>query len=80
MEIMKKYLPIRIFSIRLGYGWWWGTHFYFFKKKAFTIMPCWLCMDDCTYEHGTAINHGDSTSWSISRQREKEEDAERKQT
>lgn len=71
---LRKYLPIRIFSIRLGYGWWWGSHFYFFKKKAFTIIPCWLHLHDCTYEHGKGIENGDTMSWSISRQREKEED------
>jgi hypothetical protein len=74
---MKKYLPIKIFSIRLGYGWWWGTHFFFFKKKAFTIIPCWLHLGDCTYENGKAIENGDTCSWSVRRQREKEEDKKR---
>lgn len=71
---MRKYFPIKIFSIRLGYGWWWGTHFYFFKKKAFAIIPCWLHLHDCTYLHGKGIEHGDTASWSDSRQHEKDED------
>lgn len=71
---MKKYLPIKIFSIRLGYGWWWGSHFYFFKKEAFTIIPCWLHLHDCTYEHGKGIENGPTHSWHPERQREKEED------
>ena len=74
---MKKYFPIRIFSIRLGYGWWWGKYFFFFKKKAFAIMPCWLHLHDCTYYHGKGIEDGDTCSWSKSRQHENIEDENR---
>lgn len=70
---MKRFLPIRIFSIKLGYGWWWGGHFYFFKL-AFAIIPMWLHMNDCTYYHGKGIERGDVKSWSKNRQREKDED------
>ena len=51
---MKKYLPIKIFSMRLGYGWWLGSHFFFFKRCAFAIMPSWLYLNSCTYQHGRA--------------------------
>ena len=70
---LRKYLPIKIFSIRLGYGGWWGSHFYFFKL-AFAIIPCWLHLHDCTYYHGKGIEHGEKSSWSDERQREKDED------
>ena len=51
---MKKYFPIRIFSIRFGYGWWWGTYFFFFGKHttAFAIMPMSAHHGSCTYENG----------------------------
>lgn len=26
---MKRFLPIKIFSIDYGYGWWWGKRFFF---------------------------------------------------
>ena len=75
---MKKYLPIKIFSIRLGYGWWWGSHFYFFNNGAFTIIPYWFHFQDCTYEHGKGIENGATHSWHPERQREKEEDKSHK--
>lgn len=72
---MKKYFPIRIFSIRFGYGWWWGTYFFFFGKHAtaFAIMPMSAHHGSCTYENGKAIEDGDTLSWSPERQAEKEE-------
>ena len=76
MRKLKRYLPIRIFSINLGYGWWWGGHFFFFKL-AFAIIPMWMHLKNCTYEHGKALDRGDVKSWSLNRQREKEEDKER---
>lgn len=74
---MKKYLPIRIFSIRFGYGWWWGSYFFFFGKKstAFAIMPMSSHYNSCTYENGKGIEDGTIASWSDERQREKQEDA-----
>ena len=51
---MKKYLPIKIFSINFAYGWWWGGYFFFFTP--FAIIPMWLHRQDCTYENGKAID------------------------
>lgn len=31
---MKKYFPIKIFSIKYAYGWWWGSYFFFFGKHS----------------------------------------------
>ena len=77
---MKRYLPIRIFSIRFGYGWWWGTHFFFFGKHstAFAILPMSSHLRSCTYKNGAAIEDGKINSWDPERQREMKEDAERK--
>lgn len=71
---MKKYLPIKIFSIRFGYGWWWGSYFFFFGKHstAFAILPMSSHYNKCEYLNGEVINEGDILSWSPSRQREKE--------
>ena len=71
--IMKKYFPIRIFSIRFGYGWWWGTYFFFFGKHAtaFAIMPMSAHHGSCTYENGKAIEDGMTHSWHPERQAEK---------
>lgn len=48
---MKKYRPIRIFSIRFGYGWWWGKYFFFIGKHstAFAIMPMSFHHRQCEY-------------------------------
>ena len=73
---MKKYLPIKIFSINFAYGWWWGGYFFFFTP--FAIIPMWLHHQDCTYENGKDIYNGDTVSWSQERQREKAEDEERR--
>lgn len=70
--IMKKYFPIKIFSTRFGYGWWWGSYFYFFGKHstAFAILPMSCHYHQCEYMNGNAIDEGDILSWSPSRQRE----------
>lgn len=67
---MKKYFPIRIFSIRFGYGWWWGSYFFFFGKKstAVAIMPMSSHYKSCTYENGKVIEDGAIASWSDERQ------------
>lgn len=72
---MKKYFPIKIFSIYFAYGWWWGKYFFFFGKHstAFGIIPMYFHLHYCTYMNGKAIEHGDTLSWSPSRQREKNE-------
>lgn len=78
--IMKKYLPIKIFSIKYAYGWWWGNYFFFFGKHstAFAIFPMCDHHSRCTYENGKAIDYGDTYSWSEERQREKKEDKEQR--
>lgn len=77
---MRKYFPIRVFSIKFGYGWWLGKYFFFFGKHAtaFAILPMSSHHHNCTYENGKAIDDGDTESWSESRQREQEEDKERR--
>ncbi len=62
---MKKYLPIRIFSIHFGYGWWWGKYFFFFGKKAaaFAIMPMSYHFNYCDYKSGKAIEDDEIYSW-----------------
>lgn len=76
---VKKYFPIRIFSIHYAYGWWFGTYFFFFGKhsRAFAIIPSYRHHACCTYKNGKAIDDGDTVSWSDERQREKQEDKER---
>ena len=38
---MKKYMPIRIHHLYYGYGYWWGSYFFFIDKHstAFAIVP-----------------------------------------
>lgn len=60
---MKRFLPIKIFSIKYGYGWWFGNYF-FFNRTSFAIVPCWADLGNCEYaKNGKAIEHGDSHSW-----------------
>lgn len=72
MKNLKKYKPIRIFDIHYGYGWWWKDYFFFFghHSTSFGIMPMCFELYNATYANGKAINHGDTKSWSESRQRE----------
>ena len=70
---MKKYMPIRIHHLYYGYGYWWGSYFFFIDKHstAFAIVP--MCME-CQYaiyaNNGHIIGHGDTLSCSESRQKE----------
>lgn len=79
---MRKYLPIRIFSIKFGYGWWLGKYFFFAGRHAtaFAIMPMYTHLQFCTYENGKGIEHGECYSWSNERQMEMLEDKARKET
>lgn len=74
--MLKKYLPIKIFSIKFAYGWWWGRYFLFLGKHStdFAIIPMSAHYNYCTYENGKAIDDGDIYSWSTDRQLEKWED------
>lgn len=76
---VKKYLPIRIFSIHYAYGWWLGEYFFFFGKHstAFANIPSYRHCVFSSYENGKRIGHGECYSWSDERQREKQEDKER---
>ena len=70
---MKKYKPIRIHHLYYGYGYWWGSYFFFIDKRstAFAIMPM---SNECRYaiyaNNGNIIGSGDTLSWSESRQKE----------
>lgn len=70
---MKKYKPIRIFHLYYGYGYWWGSYFFFIGKHstALAIVPMFR---ECCYaiyaSNGNKIDHGDILSWSESRQKE----------
>lgn len=57
---MKKYLPIKIFSIKYAYGWWWGKYFFFIGKHAtaFAILPMCNHFHQCEYMNGKAIEDG----------------------
>lgn len=78
---MRKYLPIRIFSIKFGYGWWLGKYFFFVGKHAtaFAIMPMYTHLRYCTYKNGKGIEDGMCYSWSVERQMEMLEDKARKE-
>lgn len=69
---ISKFKPIRIFSIEYGYGWWWKNYFYF-GSTAFAIVPMYRYCLGVEYvfdKGGRIIGHGDTCSWSESRQRE----------
>ena len=69
---MKKYKPIRIHHINYGYGYWWGSYFFFIGRQAtcFAIVPMFMECDKTIYTHnGLSVGRGDTLSWSASRQR-----------
>lgn len=80
-NLIRKFLPIRVFSIKFGYGWWLGKYFFFIGKHAtaFAILPMYAHLHQCTYENGKGIENGMCHSWSDERQREKQEDKARKE-
>lgn len=70
---MKKYKPIRIHHLYYGYGYWWGSYFFFIGKHSttFDIMPMYRECHRATYaNNGYIIGNGDIFSWSESRQKE----------
>lgn len=43
---MRKYKPIKVFSLHFGEGWWWGKYLWFFNtrhpkfwQQCFAIVP-----------------------------------------
>ncbi len=73
---MKKYIPIKVFHIQFGYGYWFGSKMYFFGKGStcFAIVPIsFICKDTIYASNGNIVGHGDIDSWSITRQREAKE-------
>ena len=70
---MKKYKPIRIHHLYYGYGYWWGSYFFFIGRHStvFAIMPmCHHCHYAAYASNGHTIGNGDIFSWSESRQKE----------
>lgn len=55
-NIMKRFKPIRIFSVDYGYGWWFGRHFFFFHP--FVVIPMYSHHFRCSYEDGKEICAG----------------------
>lgn len=72
---ISKFKPIRIFCPEYGYGWWWKNYFYFVGKgsTAFAIVPMYRYCNGVEYafdKGGVIIGHGDTLSWSDSRQKQ----------
>ena len=70
---MKKYKPIRIHHLYYGYGYWWGSYFFFIGKHStvFAIVPMSREHNGAIYaNNGNIIDNGDTFSWSESRQKE----------
>ncbi len=60
----RKYLPIKIHSVELGIGYWWGDRFYFPQGWRIPIItPSWFHLRSCQTLSGKAIEHGKSKSW-----------------
>lgn len=59
---MRRFLPIRIHSICYGYGWWWGSKFYFFSP-LYVIAMHWERRNATYARNGKEISHGRIKSW-----------------
>jgi len=59
---IKKYKPLKVFSIKYGYGYWFGEKVYFFDL-VFAIVPSYFLIGDITWASGKDIKHGRSKSW-----------------
>lgn len=72
MKKLKNYKPIKVHHITFGYGYWFCSHVYFFKRgNGFAIIPIFFICRDCIYEsNGHIVGHGDTASWSEARQKE----------
>ncbi|MBQ8709386.1 MAG: hypothetical protein IJ550_02225 [Bacteroidaceae bacterium] len=76
MKKLKRYKPIKVFSIYFGYGWWLGKRVYFVGKHstAFAILPlAYICKDIEYASNGRIVGSGDTASWSKARQNENDE-------
>lgn len=70
MNKLQKYKPIKIHHILYSYGWWFGSTFFFFKR-GLVIVPVYAeCKNAIYASNGEIIGHGDTHSWSESRQKE----------
>ena len=67
---LKRYLPIKIFHIFYGYGWWWGKKFIFFRSGLYIVSCSIECINASYASNGHEINNGDKWSWSEIRQME----------
>ena len=61
---LKKYLPVKVFHIYYGYGWWYADKLFFFEKKTIPIIIVPVCMEfkKTTYVNGKNIGGG-THSW-----------------
>ena len=57
---MKRYLPIRIHSISMGNGYWWGKRIFF---RGCYILPMFRHYPDCQTPDGEAIRPKWPESW-----------------
>lgn len=71
MKNLKRYKPIKVFNIYFGYGWWFGDRVYFVGRGSttFAIFPlAYMCKDLEYATNGRLVGHGNTASWSMSRQ------------
>lgn len=57
---MKRYLPIRIHSFKLGYGLWWGKRIFF---RGGYVLPMFYAFPGCQTPEGKAIRPEWPESW-----------------
>lgn len=61
---IRKFLPIKIHSIYLGVGYWWGCYFFFIKDNK-AIVPMHYEYRNCIFmKNGRSITEGAIHSWS----------------
>ena len=66
LKKLKRFLPIKVHSIKFGYGWWFGDKLFFFEKHwmPVNIMPICVEINNLIFDANLkTIGHGDTNSW-----------------
>lgn len=66
LKKLKRFLPIKVHSIKFGYGWWFSDKLFFFEKHWMPVNIVPICFDikHLVFDSNLkTIGHGNAKSW-----------------
>ena len=63
IDLIKRFMPIRIHHTYFSYGWWWGQRCYFFNTSLSVVPISFLIGNVIFANNGKIIQHGYIDSW-----------------